>query len=352
MAADAEVLLCVGEPLRRYGFPDGHPLSVDRQQAFLDEAQRRGLATAVQRLAPRIAGADELLGFHGRHYVEQVVSGSQRGTGWLDYGDTPCFPGILEAAGAVAGTALDAASRLVAGGALRSFQPIGGLHHARRDAAAGFCVVNDIGLVIERLRREHRVRRIAYVDIDVHHGDGVYYEYEDDPELIVVDIHEDGRFLYPGTGHAHERGVGPAEGSKLNLPLAPGATDAEFLRAWGAAEEFLRDRRPQFIVLQSGVDSLHGDPLAHLALTPQAHAFATERLCRLANELCQGRLMVFGGGGYNLANIASGFSRCCSARCCWPPAPRRRWKRSGATRRPARGRCRTSRCWSSVAAWS
>jgi len=308
MSAAAEVLLCAGEALRRYGFPDGHPLSVDRQQAFLDEAQRRGLMNAVRLLPPRIASLDEWLGFHTWEYVERVVRGSQRGAGWLDYGDTPSFPGVFEAAGAVAGTALDALSRVAAGQALRSFQPIGGLHHARRDAAAGFCVVNDVGLVIERLRGDHRVQRIAYVDIDVHHGDGVYYTYEDDPDLIVVDIHEDGRTLYPGTGHAFERGVGPAEGSKLNLPLPPGATDAAFLRAWDAAEEFLRDRAPQFILLQCGADSLHGDPLAHLALTPKAHAHAAERLCRLANELCEGRLMAFGGGGYNLVNIAHGWS--------------------------------------------
>jgi len=308
MASPPEVLLCAGEALRRYGFPDGHPLSVDRQQAFLDEAQRRGLLSTVRWLAPRIAGADELLGFHTRQYIERVMSGSQRGEGWLDYGDTPCFPGIFEAAAAVAGTALDALSRVATGEAARSFQPIGGLHHARRDAAAGFCVVNDLGVVIESLRRDHGVRRIAYVDIDVHHGDGVYYEYADDPDLVVVDLHEDGRFLYPGTGHASERGVGAAEGSKLNLPLAPGATDAEFLRAWNEAEEFLRDRRPQFVLLQCGADSLRGDPLAHLALSPKAHAHVTGRLCRLANELCAGRLMAFGGGGYRLANIAQGWT--------------------------------------------
>jgi acetoin utilization protein AcuC len=308
MAPASEVLLCAGEALRRYGFPDGHPLSVDRQQAFLDEAQRRDLLSAVRWLPPRIAGADELLGFHTRGYVERVQRGSQRGEGFLDYGDTPCFPGVFEAAGAVAGTALDALARVLAGEALRSFQPIGGLHHARRDAAAGFCVVNDVGIVIESLRRDHGVQRIAYVDIDVHHGDGVFYAYESDPDLIVVDIHEDGRFLYPGTGHAHERGSGSAQGSKLNLPLAPGATDAEFLRAWDEAEEFLRDRRPQFLLLQCGADSLRGDPLAHLALTPKAHAHAAARLCRLANELCAGRLLAFGGGGYNLRNIGHGWS--------------------------------------------
>jgi acetoin utilization protein AcuC len=303
-----EVLLCTGEALRRYGFPDGHPLSADRQQAFLDEAERRRLLASVRRLPPRIAGADELSAFHTRAYLERVMQRSQLGAGWLDYGDTPIFPGVFEAAGAVGGTALDALAQVVAGETPRSFQPIGGLHHARRDAAAGFCVINDVGLVIERLRREHGVQRIGYVDIDVHHGDGVFYEYEEDPDVVVVDIHEDGRFLYPGTGHASECGVGRGEGSKLNLPLQPGATDAEFLRAWEMAEEFLRDRRPQFILMQAGVDCLEGDPLAHLTLTPRAHAHATARLCRLANELCAGRLMVFGGGGYDLRNIARGWS--------------------------------------------
>lgn len=308
MASDFEVLLCAGEPLRRYGFPEGHPFSVDRQQAFLDEAQRRGLLSAVQMLSPRIASAEELMGFHTKAYVDRVIRGSQLGVGLLDYGDTPCFPGVFEAAGAVGGTALDALGRVIGGETPRSFQPIGGLHHARRNSAAGFCVINDLGVVIESLRREHGIQRIAYVDIDVHHGDGVFYSYEDDADLIVVDIHEDGRYLYPGTGHAFERGIGKAEGSKLNIPLEPGATDADFLRAWGEAEEFLRDHHPAFILLQCGADSLRGDPLAHLELTPKSHAYVAQRLCRLANELCAGRLMAFGGGGYNLTNIGHGWS--------------------------------------------
>lgn len=308
MTFDSEVLLCAGDPLGRYGFPEGHPFSVDRQQVFLDEAQRRGLLRSVQVLEPRIAAPDELMRFHSRAHVERVMLGSQTGEGWLDQGDTPCFPGVFEAAGAVGGTALDALACVISGKVPRSFQPIGGLHHARRDAAAGFCVINDLGLVIETLRHEYGVRRIGYVDIDVHHGDGIFYAYEDDPDLIVVDIHEDGRFLYPGTGHAHERGAGKAQGSKLNLPLLPGATDAEFLAAWEVAEEYLRDQRPAFILAQCGVDSLEGDPLAHLALSPSSHAYATQRLCRLANESCEGRLMVFGGGGYKLGNIAQGWS--------------------------------------------
>ena len=183
--------------------------------------------------------------------------------------------------------------------------PIAGLHHARRDSAAGFCVFNDAGVAIEALRRRHGVRRIAYVDIDAHHGDGVFYAFEDDPDLIFADTHEDGRFLYPGTGAASETGTGKARGAKLNIPLPPGADDAVFLRAWPEIEEFVRRSRPEFILLQAGADSVAGDPITHLQLTPAAHAHAGARLCALADECCRGRIVALGGGGYNRANLAA-----------------------------------------------
>ena len=303
----AEVLLYIGEPLARYRFPPGHPFSIDRQRAFWDEAQRQNLDQRVQVLAPRIATRDELLRFHTGRYVESVADRSITGGGYLDYGDTPAFPGMFEAACSVAGTALDALERVMAGATLRTFQPVGGLHHARADAAAGFCVFNDLAIVIRSLRDTHGVRRIAYVDIDVHHGDGVFYPFERDPELIFADIHEDGRYLYPGTGHADETGAGAAAGTKLNLPLLPGAGDREFFDAWEQVLDHLRRHRPEFILLQCGADSLRGDPLAHLRLTPAAHAHAARTLCRFAEESCGGRLMVFGGGGYDLRNLAAGW---------------------------------------------
>jgi acetoin utilization protein AcuC len=192
----------------------------------------------------------------------------------------------------------------MAGECRRTFQPIGGLHHARRDGAAGFCVFNDLGVVIESLRAVYGVRRVAYVDIDVHHGDGVFYAYEDDPDLIFADIHEDGRFLYPGTGHAHESGTGKARGTKLNIPLAPGAGDHTFTEAWTRVVAHLRAFQPQFFLFQCGADGLEGDPLAHLRYSPQVHAHAARSLCHLADEHAAGRLMAFGGGGYNRNNLA------------------------------------------------
>jgi acetoin utilization protein AcuC len=303
----SEVLVLMGELLARYRFPDGHPFSIDRQRAFWDEARRQGLDRRVVTRPPRTASVDELLRFHTAGHVDWVAASSARGGGCLDHGDTPVFPGIYESAAAVAGTALDALARVMAGECRRSFQPVGGLHHARADRAAGFCVFNDLALVIRSLREVHRVRRIAYVDIDVHHGDGVFYAFEDDPDVIIADIHEDGRYLYPGTGHAYETGTGRARGTKLNLPLPPGAGDREFAAAWAKVLEHLRQQQPEFIVLQCGVDGLGGDPLGHLQLTPAAHAFATRTLCRLADEYCDGRLMAFGGGGYCLENVAAGW---------------------------------------------
>lgn len=298
------MIVYYGEALGRYGFGEGHPFGPDRLQAFWSEIVRQGLDRRVKVGTPRHCTESELLRFHTAAYVAYVKKRSKAGTGFLDMGDTPVFPGVFEAACVVVGTALAGLESVMNGSARRVFLPIGGLHHARRDAAAGFCVFNDIGVVIETLRRQFGVQRIGYVDIDVHHGDGVFYAFEDDPGLIFADIHEDGRYLYPGTGAASETGRGAARGTKLNLPLPPGAGDADFLRVWPAIEELLRRHEPEILLLQAGADSLRGDPLAHLAFTPACHRHAAARLCALADACCDGRLMAFGGGGYNLASLA------------------------------------------------
>ena len=302
-----EVALYMDRQLAGYGFPDGHPWGPDRQDAFEREARRQKLTEAAALLPSRLATADEIARFHGQSHVDRVHQLSAQGYGAIDYGDTPAFPGVYEATAHVVGAALDGLQRVMAGDVLRTFQPIGGLHHAARDRAAGFCVFNDCGVVIDTLRSQYGVQRVAYVDIDVHHGDGLYYPYESDPDLIYADIHEDGRFLYPGTGAANESGKGGGEGLKLNIPMQPGSGDREFRVEWERVEAHLRHHKPEFIVFQAGADSIAGDPLAHLQYTPAAHAYAAERLCVLANELCGGRIMGFGGGGYNRDNLALGW---------------------------------------------
>ena len=303
------VSIYAGGRLGDYNFGADHPFGPLRHDAFLAEFHRLGLEQGCDLKPPRNAQRGEIARFHTAEYIDRVAQASLRGTGYLDGGDTPVFPGIYDAAARVVGTVLEALTDLVNGTTRRAFVPIAGLHHARRAAAAGFCVFNDCGVAIETLREEHGIRRVAYVDIDAHHGDGVYYAFEDDPELIVADIHEDGRYLYPGTGHAHETGKGRAKGTKLNIPVPPGADDIEFRRAWDRVEAFVDAQQPEFILMQCGADSLEGDPITHMAWTEEAHAYAAASLCRLADKHCQGRIVATGGGGYNRQNLARAWTR-------------------------------------------
>ena len=297
--------LYYGEALGRYGFGAGHPFGPDRLDAFWKECVARGLDRRATVCAPSVASETALRRFHTAELLARVQAQSRTGIGCIDDGDTPAYVGVYEDAATVVGTTLDAVAQIMAGPITRAFIPIGGLHHARRDRVAGFCVFNDIGCAIETLRAEHGVRRIGYVDIDAHHGDGVQYSYNDDPDLIFADLHEDGRTLYPGTGAASETGVGAALGTKLNIPLAAGSSDNSFFHEWPRVEAFIRAAEPEIIFLQAGADSINGDPLTHLHLTPAAHAHAATRLRALAAELGHGRLVVFGGGGYNRTNIAN-----------------------------------------------
>lgn len=295
----------VGKALQKYNFGKGHPFGPFRQKAFWDEACRQGLDKYVALAEPSVAKRENLQWFHTPEYIDRVERLSVKGIGYLDYGDTPAFCGVYEAAATVVGTALNALNEIMSDHCRRAFIPIAGLHHARRDGAAGFCVFNDCAVVIEALRRQYGLQRIGYVDIDAHHGDGVFYGFEEDAGVIIVDFHEDGRSLYPGTGSADETGQGSAVGTKLNIPMPPGATDQQFLEKWGQAEAFLRQHRPEFILLQCGADGLADDPITHLKYSQAVHAHVAERLCHIAEELCAGHILALGGGGYNLDNIAS-----------------------------------------------
>jgi acetoin utilization protein AcuC len=298
-----------GEALARYGFGDGHPFGSDRHEAFHNELAMADLGDAIHFATPRRATVDELAMFHSPDYINFVSKKSQDGSGFLDGGDTPAFSGVFEIAADVVGTTLAAVDAVMQGEAHRAFIPIAGLHHAGREHAAGFCVFNDCGVAVEYLRQKYELKRIAYVDIDAHHGDGVFYGFEDDPDLLFADIHEDGRFLYPGTGAASETGKGRAVGTKLNIPLQPGAGDAEFDDVWPEVEAYIERSRPEFIILQCGADSLEGDPITHLRFTENAHARAASELCRLADRHCLGRIIGTGGGGYNRENIARAWTR-------------------------------------------
>ncbi len=303
----SKICVYLGEALAAYGFGDEHPFGPQRHAVFQQAFLAQHLDTFVDILSPVQAERAIIELFHSHNYVEQVLTQSLTGAGYLDYGDTPAFKGVYEAAATVVGTVIDAVDRLLANDYQQAFVPIAGLHHARRDRAAGFCVFNDCGVAIEYLKQQG-LKQILYVDIDAHHGDGVFYGFEDDPSLILVDIHESGDYLYPGTGFASETGKGPGQGLKLNIPMLPGASDEVFFQAWHQVEEFFNRFEPEFILLQAGVDSMAGDPITDMHYSSAVHAYVTRALVKLAQQHCNGRLLVLGGGGYNPDNIASGWT--------------------------------------------
>jgi acetoin utilization protein AcuC len=298
-----------GPETSAYSFPGGHPMSSSRTAGFFQILQRaffqRGRAEPVP---PRLATEEELLTFHSVKYVEFVKSFSERGEGFLDHGDTPAFKGVYDASSYVVGTTLELLKLVCQGKVDHGFSPVGGLHHARPDRAGGFCVFNDTAIALKAAHHRYGLGRILYVDIDAHHGDGIYYPFEEEPWLWIADIHEDGRFLYPGTGFEGERGRGEARGTKLNLCLQPGAGDNEFRKAFESVMDFAERSRPEMIFLQAGADSLEGDPLTHLRLTSVSHRLAASRLHRLAHTYSAGRFLAMGGGGYNPSNVQAAWT--------------------------------------------
>ena len=295
-----------GDSLKKYAFPNGHPFSIARVEHFWDVLKNDVLLNykSINVEEPVMADQNMLLTFHIPEYVNFVKNASKAGIGYLDNGDTPAFKGIFEAASTSVGSTLRALEKVMTGEINHAFNPIGGLHHAWKDKAAGFCVFNDVAIAILEAKRLG-LDRILYVDIDAHHGDGVFYEFYDDPAVFIVDIHEDGRYLYPGTGFSHEIGEGDAIGTKKNIPLPIGSGLNEFREAFDQVEKFAIDVRPQIVLLQCGADGLKGDPLTHLNYTVECHRLAIQSLHRIAHEFADGRIVAMGGGGYNLLNVTN-----------------------------------------------
>lgn len=294
------------ERLAVYGFGDDHPFNNHRFEAFNQAFLKKKLESKVHLLKGKSCSREELESFHSSDFIDFVIKKSQTGEGYLDYGDTPAFKGVYEASCLVVGSALDAVDKIMNGEIDQAFIPIAGLHHGYPNSVAGFCVFNDCGVAIKVLENKYNLKKIAYVDIDVHHGDGVYYAFEEDPCLIYGDIHQSP--LYPGSGEYYERGKGPGHGLKLNISLFPGSGDDAFMQAFQTIFDFVSKHEPEFVILQCGADSLKDDPLASLAYSPKAHFHAAKSLTTLVHDLGHKRLLALGGGGYNLENIGKAWT--------------------------------------------
>jgi acetoin utilization protein AcuC len=295
--------MILGEELTKYAFPAGHPMSSSRVQPFLKRAEKIARIRGIRIYRPKHARDSEILLFHSSKYVDRVKLASETGMGYLDYGDTPAFIGVYEASTIPVGSTLSLLEAIDKNEIEHGFNPVGGLHHAMPSSASGFCVFNDAGIAIKMAHEKMSCKRILYVDIDAHHGDGIYYTFEEEPWLYIADIHEDGRYLFPGTGYRDEDGKGEAKGTKLNIPLPPGSDDKDFIKAFDEAFEFCKRSEAEIIFFQAGADGLKGDPLTHLRYSEEAHRYAARKLHLLAHEMCNGRLLVMGGGGYNADNV-------------------------------------------------
>ena len=259
----------------------------------------------VRVVEPRMASMDDLMLFHTADYLRFVKQMSVAGTGLLDSGDTPAFKGCFEASALATGASLTAVDLVMSGQAEHAMNISGGLHHAHVDRASGFCVFNDPAVAIAYLKTKYHLRRILYLDIDAHHGDGVMYGFYDDPDLLDVDFHEDGRHLFPGTGSVAEIGEGEAAGLKINIPLPPFMGNEGYQRLFrDIVPKAVRTFRPEILLMQCGVDAHANDLLAHLNLTSKTYREATTWVESLAHEIANSRLVVFGGGGYNVGNVA------------------------------------------------
>jgi acetoin utilization protein AcuC len=313
--AAGRVALIWDDRVAGYDFGPGHPLAPIRVELTIDLIRRSGLTGAgrdgvlVDEVVPGPYPEEALLRLHREDFVDAVRRLSADNTATasdrygLGMGDTPAFLGMHPASLLVCGASREAARQVWEGEADHAFNPAGGLHHAMPDRAAGFCIYNDPAVAIDWLL-ENGAERVCYVDVDVHHGDGVEVMFVDDPRVLTISLHESGRFLFPGTGRSADIGGPGALGSAANVPLAPGTTGPLWLEAFDhAVEPLVRAFDPDILVTQLGCDSHVTDPLAHLSLTVDDMAGIYHRLHRLAHELCGGRWVATGGGGYQLVQV-------------------------------------------------
>lgn len=311
---DERIVVVYGPALASYDFGPEHPLQPSRHQLTIELLEALGWLDdpRISFEEPRAATITELLRVHSYPYLQAVERAQDIALGMTppvdlgQYGlgteDNPLFDSIHDAPALYTGATIQAMAAVLDGTAIHAYNPAGGLHHAMRSRAAGFCVYNDSAAAIAMaLERGHR---IAYLDLDAHHGDGVQSIFYDEPRVLTVSVHESGRFLFPGTGAIDETGSGEARGSCVNIPLPPTAGDETILEILAhVVEPALRAFAPTIVVTQTGCDTHHADPLTDLNATLALYPRMGESLHRMVHEVSDGRWLIVGGGGYDPADV-------------------------------------------------
>ncbi len=280
-----------------YSFKN-HPFSSEKAEIASRRIVEEKIAYPIN---AKNFGDDILYLFHTKEYVSFVKTMSDVGSGYLDYGDTPAYKNIHEHALWVVYSTLTAIENSLEKNSL-SVNLNGGLHHAHNDHASGFCVYNDVAIGLKFLLNKN-IRPILYVDIDAHHGDGVFYSFYNNPDVYIIDFHEDPRTLFPGTGFENETGTGNAEGTKMNVVLKAYSDHLPYEKI----ENFAEKARPEFVIIQAGADGLKNDPLTHLMYPLEDYVNAVSLIYKIARKFSNGRMVMLGGGGYNKVNASNAY---------------------------------------------
>jgi acetoin utilization protein AcuC len=307
------VTLVYGDELMKHHLSDSHPLQPIRVKLTMELISSTGLIEHCHLVPPRPATIEELQLVHSPEYVDLVqrlsdpqqrrnVPHDRVSEAGFDSADNPISAELHEGAALVAGATMVAAEAVAGGAALHAFSPAGGLHHAHRSRASGFCTYDDPAIACRWLKNQGH--RVAYVDVDVHHGDGVEQIFYSEPDVLTISLHESGRYLFPGTGFPEDSGVGPGKGAAANLPFVPFTWDEPWLSGFDrVVPALLRRFKPTVLVTQDGCDTHYLDPLAQLAGTTRIWPHVGRVFHELAHELCEGRWIALGGGGYAVREV-------------------------------------------------
>jgi len=295
------------ESLLNYKFADNHPLKQERLRLAYSLSKELGLLNKVCEIVPSIATRDEIEMFHTPDYVEAVMASHDEDYINAKYGlgtaDNPSFPDMYDAGARYVGATLDA-MREITKGASNAFVISGGLHHAQRSEASGFCIFNDVAVSILYLLKK-KPCRVLYFDFDAHHADGVQNAFYRSKDVLTISVHQTGKTLFPGTGFIHETGAGEGVGYSVNVPLLPGGGTPELIRVLDEiVVPLFESYRPNLLVTQLGVDGHYMDPLAHLTYTTHGYETVLKRLKALSNSMCDIGWLATGGGGYHVVNVA------------------------------------------------
>ena len=308
MKGDGRVALIYHPEYLKYDFSASHALQEVRVKLARDLIDSLGLLRTAEERKPSPATDADLLAVHERNYVSVVKRLSRdprvpEPEFGLEAGDNPPFAGMYEAAVLQVGGTLLACDLVSSGAALRAYNLGGGFHHAMPARASGFCIFNDVAIGIRRLL-DRGIKRVMYVDIDGHHGDGVQAAFYGNPAVLTVSLHESGRYLFPGSGYIEETGEGAGRGYSVNVPLPPRTRDPSWMAAFDAIiPPLAKAFRPEVLISQTGADAHTGDPLTHLDLTTESYEHAGAGFDALSQAWCGGRWIAVGGGGYDLTAV-------------------------------------------------